>query len=115
MHCIVVTHMPHSSLCSDKVVLDVGSGTGILSFFAAHAGASKVYAVEASDIAESAKLLVESNNMQDVIEVIKGKLEEITLPHDQKVDIIISEPIGFLLVHERMLETYVTVRSSIYI
>jgi len=34
--------------------------------------------------------------------IVRGKLEEITLP--EKVDIIVSEPIGFLLVHERMLE-----------
>lgn len=36
-------------------------------------------------------------------------VEEMELP--EKVDIIISEPIGFLLVHERMLETYVLARE----
>ena len=42
----------------DKVVLDVGSGTGILAVFAAQAGARKVYAVEATDAAKFAKRLV---------------------------------------------------------
>lgn len=37
-------------------------------------------------------------------------VEEAELP--EKVDIIISEPIGFLLVHERMLETYVIAREK---
>ena len=42
--------------------------------------------------------------------VIKEKIEDLTLP--EKVDIIISEPIGFLLVHERMLETYALAREK---
>jgi type I protein arginine methyltransferase len=92
----------------DKIVLDVGTGTGILSFFAAQAGARKVYAVEASQSHEVAKLLSVHNGFDHIVEVIHGKLEDITLP--EKVDIIISEPIGFLLVHERMLESYVQAR-----
>ena len=36
--------------------------------------------------------------------IITGKVEEISIP--EKVDVIISEPIGFLLVHERMLGKY---------
>lgn len=45
----------------DKVVLDVGCGSGILSLFAAQAGARKVYAIEASNMAENAKILVKAN------------------------------------------------------
>ncbi len=41
--------------------MDVGAGSGILSLFAAQAGARKVYAVEASNMAESARALIEAN------------------------------------------------------
>ena len=72
----------------DKVVLDVGAGSGILSFFAQQAGAKKVYAVEGSSIAKHAEQLVRANKVENVIKVISGKIEEIELP--EKVDIIIS-------------------------
>lgn len=52
-----------------KVVLDVGAGTGLLSMFAARAGAKTVYAVEASSIANVAQLLVEQNRFTDCIKV----------------------------------------------
>lgn len=88
----------------DKVVLDVGAGSGILSFFAVQAGARKVYAVEASSMAKNAQLLVQSNNMTSVIEVVAGKIEDIDIP--EPIDVIISEPMGYMLINERMLETY---------
>lgn len=88
----------------DKVVLDVGAGSGILSFFAMQAGARKVYAVEASTMAEHTKRLVSCSQYAGRIIVIPGKVEEITLP--EKVDIIVSEPMGYMLFNERMLETY---------
>lgn len=48
--------------------------------------------------------------MSDKIEVIQGRIQQIELP--EKVDVIISEPIGFLLVHERMLEVYTIAREK---
>ncbi|KAJ8613497.1 hypothetical protein CTAYLR_002169 [Chrysophaeum taylorii] len=119
-----------------RVVLDVGSGTGILSFFAAQAGAGRVYAVEASGMADKAARLVGSRanahlaryaaharsplfvNSVDPsalqagdlrIFVVKGKVENVSLP--ESVDVIVSEPLGFMLVHERMLEALVAARD----
>jgi len=87
-----------------KVVMDVGAGSGILSFFAQQAGAKRVYAVEASSIAVHATKLVAANKVDEVIKVISGKIEEITVP--EQVDVIISEPMGYMLLNERMLETF---------
>lgn len=56
----------------DKVILDVGAGSGILSFFAVQAGARKVYAVEASSMAKHAEQLVYSNKLTDKVQVISG-------------------------------------------
>ena len=87
-----------------KVVLDVGAGSGILSFFAQQSGAKRVYAVEASSIAMHANKLVAANRVDEVIKVVSGKIEEIELP--EQVDMIISEPMGYMLLNERMLETF---------
>lgn len=51
-------------------MLDVGCGSGVLSLFAAQAGAKKVYAIEASNMAENAKILVKANGFSSIIEVI---------------------------------------------
>ncbi|XP_043106756.1 histone-arginine methyltransferase CARM1 isoform X5 [Puntigrus tetrazona] len=93
----------------DKVVLDVGCGTGILSFFAVQAGAKKVYAVEASSVAKYAEILVKSNNLSNKITVLSEKIEEVCCP--EKVDVIISEPMGYMLLNERMLESYLHAKN----
>jgi histone-arginine methyltransferase CARM1 len=93
-----------------KAVMDVGCGSGILSLFAAKAGARVVYAVEASNMAQFAQKLAETNpEIGSKIKVIHGKVEEIELP--EKVDVLVSEPMGTLLVNERMLESYIYARD----
>jgi len=62
----------------DKIVMDVGCGSGILSIFAAQAGAKKVFAIEASDMADSAIILIKHNKLDHIITVIKAKIEDIT-------------------------------------
>lgn len=55
--------LQNKQLFEDKVVLDVGTGSGILAIFAAMAGARKVYAVEATSMAKYARLLAKSNKV----------------------------------------------------
>jgi type I protein arginine methyltransferase len=59
--------MTSTALFQDAVVLDVGCGTGILSLFAARAGAKRVIAVDASDIALKARKIVEASDYGNVI------------------------------------------------
>jgi len=54
--------LKNTHLFKDKVVMDVGCGTGILSMFCAKAGAKYVYAIEFSDIATQAEEIIKLNN-----------------------------------------------------
>jgi len=82
-------------------VLDIGAGTGLLSIFAAQAGAGQVYAVELTDIAEVAELIVGENGLSDRIKVIQGDITKVELP--EKVDVIVSEWLGSYAVDENLL------------
>merc|ERR1712241_1401950 len=98
-------------LFKGKTVLDVGCGTGILSMFAAKAGAAKVIGVDMSSIVDYAKKIVADNNLSDIVTIIRGKVEEIELPVP-KVDIIISEWMGYCLFYESMLDTVLYARDK---
>ncbi|KAF9232315.1 S-adenosyl-L-methionine-dependent methyltransferase [Melanogaster broomeanus] len=80
-------------LFRDAIVLDVGCGT-------------------ASDIAAKAEKIVQENGLEDIITVIRGKVEEISLPDDvSHVDIIISEWMGYALLYESMLDSVLHARD----
>lgn len=100
----------NKSLFAGKVVLDVGCGTGILSMFCAKAGAAKVIAVDNSDIITKATANVFANGFSNTITCIRGKIEEVTLPVD-KVDIIVSEWMGYALLYEAMLDSVLFARD----
>ncbi|OMJ29076.1 Protein arginine N-methyltransferase 1 [Smittium culicis] len=101
----------NSHLFKDKIVLDVGCGTGILSMFAAKAGAKHVMGVDMSNIINKAQLIIEENGLADKITLVKGKMEEVVLPY-KEVDIIISEWMGYFLLYESMLDTVLVARDK---
>ena len=96
--------LKNADFIKGKVVLDVGCGTGILCLLAAKAGAKKVIGVDMSSIIERSKKVVKKNGYEDVITLVRGKLEEVTLPVELgEVDIIVSEWMGYGLYFENML------------
>ncbi|KAI5678565.1 hypothetical protein M9H77_09515 [Catharanthus roseus] len=101
--------MQHQSHIAGKVVVDVGCGTGILSIFCAQAGAKRVYAVDASDIAVQANEVIKANNLSDTVTVLHGRVEDVEI--DEEVDVIISEWMGYMLLYESMLGSVIRARD----
>lgn len=78
--------------------------------FAVKAGAKHVIGVDMSSIIEKARQIVAVNGMADKITLLQGKMEEVELPFP-KVDIIISEWMGYFLLYESMLDTVLYARD----
>eukprot|EP01006_Ploeotia_vitrea_P056790 TRINITY_DN68127_c4_g1_i1.p1 TRINITY_DN68127_c4_g1~~TRINITY_DN68127_c4_g1_i1.p1 ORF type:complete len:265 (-),score=40.57 TRINITY_DN68127_c4_g1_i1:173-925(-) len=93
-----------------KVVMDVGAGSGILSIWAAMAGAKKVYGIEATQVTKYARQLVKSMKLDDRVSIIQCTAEDVELP--EKVDVIISEWMGYFLLRESMLDSVLVARDK---
>jgi len=106
---MAIKQNPH--LFEGKIVLDVGCGTGVLSMFAAQAGAKHVYAVDCSSIIDQARAIIKLNNFEDKITLIQGKIEEIELPV-ATVDVLLSEWLGYCLLYESMLDSVLFARDK---
>ena len=57
----------NKEIFQNKIVLDIGRATGILSIFACLAGAEHVYAIEHADIADYSKEIIKKNNLENKI------------------------------------------------
>lgn len=86
------------------VVVDIGTGSGVLALAAARAGASRVYALEATAISEVARQVVAGHGLGDRISVIQGWSTSLELP--ERADVVISETLGNDPFGERILEIF---------
>ena len=83
-------------------VVDLGSGSGIWACVAARAGASKVVAIEYSDLANEARRTVARNGLGSIVEVVQADIRKVELPRD--FDVVIHELVGGLVWEEDMVE-----------
>jgi protein arginine N-methyltransferase 1 len=91
------------------VVLEVGCGTGILSFFACQARARRVYAIEAANIINVARVLSRANHFEDCIKFYHQPSDRVNLP--EKVDLIITETLGNFGLNEGILGSLTDARK----
>ncbi|XP_011207081.2 uncharacterized protein LOC105228806 [Bactrocera dorsalis] len=103
--------MHNKHLFRGRKVLDIGCGVGILSLFAAKAGAAHVYAVDSSNVVDYTEQIVSDNGYADIIHVIKGSLENIVLPVDE-VDIIICNWLGYSMLFQAACDMVIYARDK---
>ncbi len=100
----------HRNVKPGDVVLDLGTGTGLLAFMASRAGAAKVYAVEHSDFIDVAREIAEQNNISN-IEFIQANSRDFTPP--DAIDVVLHEQMGDELFNENMLENLLDLRDRV--
>jgi len=91
------------------VVVDIGCGSGILSFLACRAGARHVYAIESEAVIEMAKLVAAKNGFQDKITFFNDVSFAVELP--EKADVIVTETMGTFGFEEGILGSLTDARD----
>lgn len=94
----------------DDVVLDLGTGSGILSFLAAKQHPKKLYSIDHGEMIENARLVAAHNGF-DNITFIKSPSQNVSLP--EKIDILVQEQMGSWLFNENMIESVLDVRDRL--
>jgi len=93
------------------VVVDIGAGTGILSFLACSAGASRVYAIEGGPVSEVAIELCERNGLANRIVLINEWSTAVDLP--EPADVVITETIGNAAIDEGIIAWTIDARRRL--
>jgi protein arginine N-methyltransferase 1 len=100
----------HANVSEGDVVLDLGTGSGVLAFMASRAGAAKVYAIDHSEFIEVAREVAYNNDITNV-EFIHTNSREF-MP-TEKVDVLLHEQMGDELFNENMLENILDLRDRV--
>lgn len=93
------------------VVIDAGTGTGLLAVAAARSGASKVFAIEASGIARAAEQVFEANGVADRITLLQGWSSQVSVP--EPADVLVTETIGHHPLAEGVLGVVLDARARL--
>ena len=93
------------------VVVDIGAGSGILSYFAIEAGAARVYAIEKQHTADAAALLARHNGYDDRLVVIHQYSVDAILP--DRADLAITETLGMFALDEQILGLVIDARQRL--
>lgn len=93
------------------VVVDVGTGTGVLAFMACDAGARHVYAIEQKHVADMAMLLVRHRGLSDRVTVFHEHSSKVDLP--EPADVILTETIACLGFEEGLLTSVIDARRRL--
>ena len=94
-----------------SIVVDIGTGTGILSCLACRYGAEKVYAVEPNNAIHLAREIAKASGLADRIEFIQGLSTEVTL--EKKADVVVSDLHGVMPLFEHHLSTIIHAREHL--
>jgi predicted RNA methylase len=96
---------------TSQIVLDMGTGPfALFAILAAELGAGKVYAIEAdAAVAASARKVIDKQGWSDIITVLEGFSNDITLPNGVKADFCIAEIVGSIATEEG---AYATIRDA---
>jgi len=90
------------------VVVEIGTGPGIFAVLACQVGASRVYAIESSEVIQVAREVAAANGCADKIEFFEDLSNRVTLP--LRADIILSDLRGVLPLFERHIPAIVDAR-----
>ena len=91
------------------VVLDIGTGTGLLAFLASRLGARRVFAVEHGPAIELARAVALEGAFGDRVVILEGRSTEIDLP--ERVDVIVTETLWNFGLGEGLLGAVVDARD----
>jgi protein arginine N-methyltransferase 1 len=92
----------------DDVVVDIGSGTGLLAYFACQAGAARVYAIEEGPVVALGREIALINRFADRVEFVEGSSFDVELP--EPADVLISETLWNFGVGEGLAEVIADAR-----
>ncbi len=90
------------------VVMDIGTGPGIMAVYACQLGASRVYAIEASAVIQVAREIAAANHCADKIVFFEDLSTKVEIP--DRADVIVSDMRGVLPLYEQHIPSIADAR-----